>query len=132
MRRIKVQSISDIITNSSSEVFLCNSKPYLCGSDSWADKVTRDFLKNNPDRSFVCEYLEDDYEDLEDLLWEISDFKTQEERDKFLDMIIESHPKLKVLIDNYWLVLVGDHDFENFDHDLDNAKDCAVSRFGRY
>ena len=130
-RSIRVQSISDIITNSSSEVFLVSKERYNppTGYDSYAYKVDFEFLCHNYDREFVYDYLEipdilddvyfdpshpEQYYDDNDPYSE----KNQYYIDLLREYIKENQEKFDSVLDSY-LVFVSDHDPDTY------AGDCT-------
>ena len=137
---LKVQSVSDIITNSSSEVFICTYMPPLPHGESWATVIDRRGMIEDSDvRFYVYKYLklEDplEYHDFvkvdkpDELEFMFSTDRHIDERNtnrhwiEVFDKFVEGHPELAALIDgSHYLVSLSDHDEDYYDYDIDGEE----------
>lgn len=142
-----IQSVADIITNSSSEVFITDYMPALPSGESWANVIDRDFMLryNHSDASYtVWYYLEDKYglknpiddrqvdpskpDELE-FVWsylldkfkeKYGDRKTNRELMEIFDKYAEEHEELKSLMDgHHFVVSLSDHDDDYWDYPVE-------------
>lgn len=124
----KIQSISDIITNSSSETFLMHEKDalYYEGLENtdnciYIEKVTKEWLLNNYwNCDMICDYL--DIEDRPD------SWCSREDWEVFIEFYIE--PLMDKLKDIYF-VNIEDH-FPDCCEVLDSARSDALSWESRH
>lgn len=132
---IKIQSISDIITNSSSEVFIISYDPreYLKGEDWSVDKITEELIASSYLRDFVYKvmdippFMDGMYIDINHpsrlLEADYDEFKGcddtyQDLYDLFKEYIKENQEEFDKVLDHY-IVMISDHDFENFQSNCD-------------
>lgn len=137
--QVMVQSISDIITNSSSEVFLCYWDPSnsLEGYDWSVDPIDEKFMCSNPDKDIIYEYMEIpdileevwiDYDHPDKLVecdnddYKNSGVKYSDLLEMFREYVKENQEKFDEVLGSY-LVSVSDHDHENYEHNCSACDD---------
>lgn len=146
---VAVQTVSDIITNSSSEVFITTYPQPLPRGESWSCPITRDFMlkENDRDAYYVWIYLEDKYglvnpidghkvnptkpdelepvwsSYLETFTKKYGERKTNKHYMDIFDKFVEDHEELKTLLDgHHYLVSLSDHDDDYWDYDIDGEE----------
>jgi len=141
---LRVQSVSDLITNSSSEVFITDYSPNLPHGESWCALIDRDFMlrRNYDDAYCVWSYLNDKFgidnpiddhwinpdkpEELE-IYFSLEDYRRIHKEDPkpnkhymdIFDKFVEEHEELKHLMDgHHFVVSLSDHDDDYWDYDV--------------
>ena len=142
---LQIQSVSDLITNSSSEVFITDYMPDLPNGDSWASVIDRDFMlrRNYDDAYCVWAYLNDkfglenpiedhwinpDEPDSLEIFFDLDNFKRIHQEDpkpnkyyiEIFDKYVEDHDELKQLMDGqHYVVSLSDNDEDYLDYSVD-------------
>lgn len=143
---LSVQSVADIITNSSSEVYICDYLPALPHGESWASVIDRDFMLdyNDSDAYCVWYFLEREYDlqnpiddhkvdrknpDKLEFVWSSyeemfkkkhGEKKTNRELMEIFDKYVEEHEELKHLMDgHHYVVSLSDHDDDYWDYGIE-------------
>jgi hypothetical protein len=141
---ISVQSLSDIITNSSSEVFLVAKESFSppTGSESWFVEIDFDFLCHDCNREFVYEYLEIPdilegyYPDPKRPSAYYNDRDPYSEKNQYyIDLLKEyikgNQDKFDKVLGGY-LVFVSDHDPDTYEGDITFYRLSSLAYVGHY